>query len=294
MYKISVPASTANLGPGFDCLGLALSLFNDFYVEESDAVSSDLVYNAYIRVLSLREKRSGQKASSHGLSLKIDTGVPVSRGLGSSATCIIAGVIAGNLLHPELSERLSVEELFRECTAMEGHPDNVAPALFGGLRASMMTEECPVSVALPLHERFRFCVLIPDYEVSTLEARSILPESYSRKDVVSALSHTVLLSRALGCGEPELLHLSAQDCIHEPYRKTLIPGFEEMKVACEKAGAHSFLISGSGSTCLAIFSNDAFIGNLKEQLKDMKQAAIWTVREVEPVFTSCLDLVEKV
>lgn len=294
MYKISVPASTANLGPGFDCLGLALSLFNDFYVEESDAVTSNLVYNAYIRVLSLREKLSGQKARSHGLSLKIDTGVPVSRGLGSSATCIIAGAIAGNLLHSELSVKLTAEELFRECTDLEGHPDNVAPALFGGLRASMMTEEGPVSVALKLHENFRFAVLIPDYEVSTQEARSILPESYSRKDAVSALSHAVLLSSAFGCGDPELLRLSAQDCIHEPYRKRLIPGFDEMKAACEKAGAHSFLISGSGSTCLAIYSGEGFMENLKVQLKEMKCSAIWTVKEVQPVFTSCLDLVEEV
>ncbi|MGN0170854.1 MAG: homoserine kinase [Lachnospiraceae bacterium] len=294
MYKISVPASTANLGPGFDCLGLALSLYNDFYVEESDAITSNLVYNAYIRVLSLRERLSGQKASSHGLSLKIDTGVPVSRGLGSSATCIIAGAIAGNLLHPELSVKLTPEELFKECSDMEGHPDNVAPALFGGLRASMMTEQGPVSVELKLHKNFHFTVLIPDYEVSTQEARSILPEKYSRKDTVSALSHAVLLSSAFGCGNPELLSLSAQDCIHEPYRKQLIPGFDEMKAACEKAGGCSFLISGSGSTCLAIWTNEDFMENLKLQLKEMKRSVIWTVKEVQPVFASCLDLVEEV
>lgn len=293
MYKISVPASTANLGPGFDCLGLALSLFNDFYVEEADAVATNLVYDAYIRVLSLREQLSGQRAASHGLSLKIDTGVPVSRGLGSSATCIIAGAIAGNLLHPELPVTLTPEELFRECTEMEGHPDNIAPALFGGLRASMMTEQGPVSVALKLHEAFHFAVLIPDYEVSTQEARSILPDRYSRKDTVSALSHAVLMSSALGSGNPQLLSLSAQDCIHEPYRKQLIPGFEGMKAACEKAGSCSFLISGSGSTCLAIFCNEDFMENLKGELKEMKQAAIWTVKEVRPVMTSCLDLVEK-
>lgn len=294
MYKISVPASTANLGPGFDCMGLALSLYNDFYVEESDAVTSNLVYNAYNRVLSLREKLAGKKASSHGLSLKIDTGVPVSRGLGSSATCIIAGAIAGNLLHPEIPVKLTPEELFRECTEMEGHPDNVAPALFGGLRASMMTDLGPVSVELKLHENFHFTVLIPDYEVSTQEARSILPDTYSRKDAVSALSHAVLLSSAFGSGNPELLSLSAQDCIHEPYRKQLIPGFDEMKEACIKAGACCFLISGSGSTCLAIWSNEDFMEKLSLELKERKRSMVWTVKEVQPVFASCLDLVEEV
>ncbi len=180
-YTVTVPASTANIGPGFDALGLALSLYAKFTFEEHtenvvtgcpEAFRNDdnLVLQVFRRVY----EHVGRVAPK--VKLHIDSTVPVERGLGSSSTCIVAGAAAANAM---MGRPLSNDELFQICTAIEGHPDNVAPALFGGLAASFMNGDKAIHMPINTDPAWRFVTIIPDFPVKTHEARQILPKSLS-------------------------------------------------------------------------------------------------------------------
>ncbi len=179
---IRVPATTANLGPGFDAFGCALSLYTDVTFTETQepgltitgcdaafAGPDNLAYTAYCAVLaSLNEEVVG-------VQIHIDAHIPICRGLGSSAALLVAGAMGANILH---GNRLSTQGLLNITNAMEGHPDNLAPAFYGGLTASMVEGGLPVTVNFPLHPGWQFLALVPDFDLPTSKARSVLPEQY--------------------------------------------------------------------------------------------------------------------
>lgn len=277
MVKLRVPATSANVGPGFDCLGIAWNIYNTFDVELSDKDELTGVKAKYNNPdnLFLQAYHAGCEAAGIHDFIKADfrTGIPVSRGLGSSAALIVGGLLSASLLHDNC---LSKEEIFALAAKMEGHPDNVAPAVFGGMTACTKTSDGFCHTSLPLHEDWCFTAFIPDFEVSTEQARNILPCSYPRETAVNNGAKGILLCDALRTGNMELLAAAATDEIHEPYRKTLIPGFDELKEIVTKDSGGVLLISGSGSTCLSIakhrLSADAAIKihNMKWEIKDVR------------------------
>ena len=278
MIKIKVPATSANLGVGFDTLGVALNIYNTFYVEESDKLIIEGVDEKYCNsdnlfVVAFNETLKRLNVSMN-VYVKMESDIPISRGLGSSASLIVAGSLAANILNNNM---LSMEEIFDICTKLEGHPDNIAPALFGGFTASLLHNDKPYTRKIKVNDKFRFTVLIPDFEVSTHNARTVLPKSISLSDAVSNMSNIVALCFALQDGDSNMLTISNNDKIHEPYRKSLINEFDIVKKECLKNGAFTFMISGSGSTCLAI-SEDK---NLSKKINTTKLSNKWQIIDCE-------------
>lgn len=259
--KVRVPASSANLGPGFDCYGIAWQLYNELDFELSDRLEitgcdgrycneDNLAYTAYKAVLA----RCGVK--SEGLRIKFGKSqIPISRGLGYSSSVLVAGVIAANELH---GLHLSRDELLDVATVLEGHPDNVAPALFGGLSASAVVEGKPVTVPFPLSDKLHFTALVPPFELPTAQARGVLPMSVPREDAIFNVARGALLLSALGSGDIELLRLSMEDRLHQPYRIPLIPGYDVARGLAYSCGAAAVCISGAGSTLLCISDKPDF------------------------------------
>ena len=251
---IRVPATTANLGPGFDAFGCALSLYTDVTFEETDdgleitgcpeefTGPDNLAYTSYCAVLtSMNEEVRGVK-------IHIDAHIPVCRGLGSSAALLVAGAMGANILR---GNKLSTQGLLNITNAMEGHPDNLAPAFFGGLTASMVDGGLPVCVSFPLHPDWEFLALVPEFDLPTKLARSVLPEQVSRADAIYNVSHGALVLKALELGDEKLLRTAMQDKLHQNYRKKLIPDFEKIEALARSVGC-AFCLSGAGPTLLCI------------------------------------------
>lgn len=281
MVKIKVPASTANIGPGFDTLGLALNLYNIYEFEEIEngliiegcpeeyQNENNLVYKSFMVVA----KEVGKEIK--GLKIKMKTNIPVSRGLGSSSACIVGGVFGANAL---LDGDLSKDELYRTAVKIEGHPDNITPAVFGGLTASMVEEGIPYYVNYDIDSDIKFCALIPDFETSTAEARKLLPEKVTYKDAIFNVSRTAVLLKAFENGDFDLINVSLKDRLHQQYRKILIHEFDEVEKICLNNESVSVFVSGSGPTIMNIIRNDEFGDLIKEDLKSLKYN--WKVIEL--------------
>jgi homoserine kinase len=274
MPRYRVPASTTNLGPGFDCLGMALQLYNEVAVEPAEALAitvegdgaatlprdeSNLVYQAISRVHAAR----GQPAPS--VALHLVNRIPLRRGLGSSAAAVVGGLVAGNAL---LSNSLPASEIDRLAVAMEGHPDNVVPALRGGLTLAAVVDDQVAATRLAPPPALRAVVAIPDLEVATSDARAVLPKEISRADAIFNLSRTAFVVAALATGDLGPLAWAMEDRLHQPYRAALIPGLLETIRAAREAGAVGASLSGAGSTILALATErfDAIAGAMQETL----------------------------
>ena len=266
---IRVPATTANLGPGFDAFGCALSLYTDVTFEETDSGleitgcdeaytgPDNLAYTAYCAVLaSLNEE-------IRGIKIHIDAHIPICRGLGSSAALLVAGAMGANVLR---GSRLSTQGLLNITNAMEGHPDNLAPAFYGGLTASMVDNGLPVTVSFPLHPSWEFLALMPDFDLPTTLARSVLPEQVSRADAIYNISHGALVLKALELGDEKLLRTAMQDRLHQNYRKHLIPDFEKIQALARTTGA-AFCLSGAGPTLLCLTRDPQLAEKLEKRMK---------------------------
>jgi homoserine kinase len=262
--SVRVPATTANIGPGFDCLGAALTLYNEFWVErlpdgspltievtgvDAERVTTDATNLAYRSFLKVYQEL-GQTPPA--VKVAIALGVPLARGLGSSATAIVGGLMTANVL---AGSPLSDDAVMQLAIAIEGHPDNVVPALRGGCVLSAGGERWTIC-DVPWHEAIVPIVAIPDFELSTAEARRVLPQSYSRADAIFNMAHLGLLLRGLETGQGEWLHSALDDRIHQPYRKTLIAGYDAVRQAALDSGAYGMVISGAGPTLLALASPD--------------------------------------
>jgi len=252
---VRVPASSANLGPGFDCLGLAVNLYLQvscttdaitLRIESSDPDVStgpdNLIYRALARVF----EASGQAVPP--VHLSIANGIPLSRGLGSSAAAIAAGLMLGNTLAGDAADK---HGLLRLGLPLEGHPDNLAPALFGGLRVSSVVGEDVVSLPFALARAPRIVLFIPDFVMSTFEARRVLPESIPRADAVFNTCRTSLLLAALAAGDFPALRWAMEDRLHQPYRSAIFPALPSLIQAALAAGAAGAALSGAGSTVIA-------------------------------------------
>ena len=280
---VRVPASSANLGPGFDSFGIAWKLYNeiDFQIAEETVISGcpeayanrdNLALRGYRRVL----KRCG--IDDREVAIRFGrTSIPVSRGLGSSAALIAAGVTAANALH-DLG--LSREELLLLATDVEGHPDNVAPALFGGLTVSCMEGGEAISRRFPVSSSLRFAALIPPFELSTALARSVLPQEVPFADAVFNISRAALLLRALEDGDGELLSVAMQDRLHQPFRSKLIDGYKTARIEAQECGALGICISGAGSTLLCVADRDDFVSRMETAIE--LSLPSWEVQELIP------------
>ncbi len=256
--NITVPATTANLGAGFDCIGAALTLYNQFKFTRIDSgfsisvtgleaqkVSTDesnLAYQSFVKFY----EHQGEKTPPVHIEIKLE--VPLARGLGSSATAIVGGLMGANHL---AGLPLSQDEIMDLAIAIEGHPDNVVPALLGGCRLAASGDNWAIC-DVPWHESIVPVVAIPNFELSTAEARRVLPQQVSRADAIFNTAHLGLLVRALQTGRADWLKVALQDKLHQPYRQALIHGFENVQTAAIEAGALGLVISGAGPTLLAI------------------------------------------
>ncbi len=278
---VTVPATCANLGPGFDCVALALDLRNTFAVSvrpharggaepgdcqvELAATRDDTpdlaaietgADNLFCRAFALVCER--MKITPPDLRVRIDAQVPPSRGLGSSATAVVGGLLAANTL---LGQPLSLAELLPLAVACEpgGHADNVAAALHGGLVVTGADEQGAgvLSLPLPVPDALRAVVFIPDMPMSTVAGRALLPERYARGDVTFNLSRVALLLGALQTGRYDALGAAMADRVHQPYRERIFPALPALVAAARAAGAHGACLSGGGSSVLALVSADA-------------------------------------
>ena len=227
--RVRVPATSANLGPGFDALGLALALYNEVTLEEADRVSvavegegsgrlDEGAKNVVARGVVLAFEVAGR--AFRGARVGCVNRIPLSRGLGSSAAAWVGGLVAANAL---MGEPLDRDALLAAATRAEGHPDNVAAAILGGLAVSCADGPRVTAVSLPVPREIEWVVLVPETESSTREARAVLPESVPRADAIFNVQRVSLLLAALGAGRADLLAQAMQDRLHQPYRLRLFP-----------------------------------------------------------------------
>lgn len=284
MNKITVrvPATTANIGPGFDSMGCALALYN--YITCKVLPAGKLVITGCpepyqneenLAVQGYRAVLSRLGLPNEGLSLNIRAEIPVCRGLGSSAALIAGGAAAANLLH---GSPLPPAELLEVTNEIEGHPDNLAPAIYGGLTASLVEDGKPRTVKLPLSPTLRWVAAIPDFELSTHLARAVLPKEVAFVDAVYNASHVAVLVGALGRGDRELIAMALRDRLHQPYRESLIPEYGKVKAAAEQCGAIAFCISGAGPTLLALTDEASFAAQFAEKCKRLEHR--WNIMEL--------------
>ncbi len=253
-----VPASTTNLGPGFDVLGLALQLYSSVSLEEIDTGTQIEVVGVDVDKLAPNENniayraaklvfdRSGYKPT--GLRLVLTNGIPAIRGLGGSGTAILGGLLTANAV---CNEPFSRSELLDFAAEFEGHPDNVAASLLGGLVISMMQGNHVDSIRLDCSADLRVVVAIPDFSLSTKAARRVLPQTVDFADAIHNVSRSSMLVAAIATGRLEMLPLAMADRLHQPYRIPLIPGFEDVAKSAMDAGALSVALSGAGPSIAA-------------------------------------------
>ena len=259
---VKVPATSANLGPGFDTLGLALARYDELDVEVIDAGLDIEVHGVGEGEVPLDESHLVVRAIAHTLAryglalpplrLVAHNSIPHGRGLGSSGAAIVAGVMAAKgLLEPEIE--ISPDELLDLATELEGHPDNVAPALFGGLTIAWTTSEGPRHKKLMVHRGVSPLVFVPEHEMSTALARSLQPESVPHEDAVFNVSRSALLVAAL-IQSPELLLAATEDKLHQSYRAEAMPETDRLIRALRAAG-HPAVVSGAGPSVLVLASD---------------------------------------
>ena len=291
--RVIVPATSANCGPGFDVLGAACNLYNEFTYELTErgfelevtgegsgrlhASGKNLAFLAFFRLWNeLTDRRyTGLKVTMHNR-------IPLSRGLGSSSTAIVAGLMAANYL---TGSTLTRQQLVDYATEIEGHPDNVAPALLGGFTVSYMSHGKAASLRFVPKKPLSFIAAVPAEPLSTARARQAIPEMVSHKDAVFNAGRSALLVSALLTGEYKFLPDALEDRLHQPYRMPLINGTQAVFKAARNAGAYGAIISGAGSTLMAYAAADAdseAIGRAMQQaFEKAGQQAVYHVLKLD-------------
>ncbi|MDF9837632.1 MULTISPECIES: homoserine kinase [unclassified Breznakia] len=271
MVKIRVPATSANVGVGFDCLGIALNLYTYFTFEETSEFKitgtdlkfqnkRNLVYTSFMKTLEILGKTVQE------IAIHMDSNVPVSRGLGSSATCVVGGVLGAYALTNTPIDKKKILDI---CTAIEGHPDNVAPAIYGGLIASYQSEDEVYSVSYNIDERFLFLAMIPDFETRTKDARKVLPDVLPYATAVRNSAKLSVVLKGFETYDINILKNAMKDEIHEPYRKALIHEYQQVKELCETIESVCFYISGSGSTLMNVIEHEALVPAFEKELSKL-------------------------
>jgi homoserine kinase len=264
-----VPATIANLGPGFDCLGLAVGLWLEARAEP--ALEDVFVYNndtsmfdsSNLLHVGWREAFSAAGRVAPKVRLICDNPIPLARGLGSSSAALVGGAA---LADAAMGSALGRDGVLAVCARLEGHPDNVAPAVLGGLTASAMQQDKPLSVGLELPSAWRVLVAVPAFELETKKARAALPESYSRSNVVFTASRTALWVAAASSGRFELLREACRDVLHQPFRAAFVPGLIETIDAALESGAIAAFLAGAGPSLAAIAEPNS-VSSVKKALE---------------------------
>jgi homoserine kinase len=257
---VQVPATSANLGPGFDCLGLALTIYlrvscqtssEGLRISANDPDIATDASNLVFRAMEAVFRAAGEPTAE--VELRIDNSIPLSRGLGSSSAAIIAGVMLANTVLGEPFDRSRLLDL---ALPLEGHPDNIAPALFGGLVVSGLAEAGVLTVPVRLARAPRIVLFIPDFVMSTAAARRVLPDSVPRTDAIFNTCRSSLLVAALASGDFSVLRWAMDDRLHQPYRSAIFPALPKLIQAALEAGAAGCAMSGAGSTVIAFCDGD--------------------------------------
>lgn len=296
MIKVRIPATTANMGPGFDTFGMALEFYNEiefteieegfeFYIEGNDTdipIEENLIINSLLKIL--RKYNYDIRGFKINIS-KCD--IPLSRGMGSSSSCIIGALVAANAL---LGHKLSKEDIINEATEIEGHPDNVVPAYLGGMVISTMNDDKVIYSSVHIPESLRMVVMIPNFKTSTEEAREVLPTSYNIEDCIFNISRAAVLVNTLNNNELDKLRIAMQDRIHQDYRKKLINNSDVIFNKSEELGALAEFVSGSGSTLMSIIHKDntEFVDKMKEFLSGLDDE--WEIHLLKPDFRGAIVL----
>lgn len=277
--RIQVPATSANLGVGFDVMGLALDLVATFTFQDSDELriggclerycnDQNLVWASYRQACAMLD------VDARTLAIDIESPLPLSGGLGSSSTCVVAGVVAAQLLSGRPFDRALALDM---ATTIEGHPDNVAPAVYGGLTSSFVEAGTTCAAVMPVGDNLRFVAMAPPYEVHTDQARRALPEEVPLQTAVWQMGRCVAVADALERGDAALLAKACHDKLHEPHRRLLIPDYDLLRTSSLQAGACAFVISGSGSTMLAVADGDE-VANRIEKAIETSVEGLWVRR----------------
>lgn len=270
-----IPASTTNLGPGFDVLGLALQLYSTVSLEITDNGTEVIVsgvdvekipstpdHIAFQAVKSIFD-RTGEQLPN-GLKLTIANGIPAIRGLGGSGTAILGGLLTANVL---CGNPFSRPELLNFASALEGHPDNVAASMHGGLVISVKENDNIHTIQIPCAPALHVVLAIPEFTLSTKKARDILPKTVDFADAIYNISRSSLLVASIATGKLDMLSMAMNDSLHQPYRSTLIPGFADVVTSARSAGALSIALSGAGPTIAAYC-----LDNMQEVGTQMQEA----------------------
>lgn len=261
--KVRIPGTTANCGPGFDTIGMACTIYNDLELtlsltgpveilvtgEGSNSLPKD---DRNIVLRAVRKVLSAVNSPYQGIRLIMNNNIPLSRGLGSSAAAIVGGLVAANAA---TGYTLGNDIILNMATEIEGHPDNVAPALFGGIAVSVANGKEVHCLHFAPVSPLSMIIAVPEFTLSTHRARSVLPANVSMKDAIFNVSRTAMLVSALCSGKYDYLTCALDDRLHQPYREPLIPGMKAVFAAASAAGALGSVISGAGP-CLIAFAND--------------------------------------
>lgn len=270
-----IPASTTNLGPGFDVLGLALQLYSTVTLEITGEDTEVVVSGVDFEKIPSTPEHSGFKAvetifqrsgipQPKGMRLRIENGIPAIRGLGGSGTAILGGLLTANEL---CDTPFSLSDILDIASEIEGHPDNVAASLYGGMVISVQDGKRIHTIKLDCDPALHLVLAIPEFTLSTQAARDILPDTVKFSDAIYNISRCSLLVASIATGKLDMLALSMKDVLHQPYRSNLIPGFDEVVEAASAAGALSITLSGAGPTVAAFCLN-----NMEIVGKQMKAA----------------------
>ena len=285
---IKVPATSANMGPGFDCAGIALKLYNELWVENIasgiEIISKDhkcipkdesnLIYS------TIKDFYTHEHIEMPGIRIEQKDDIPMTRGLGSSAACVVGGLLAANRLS---GRNYDIERLAQIAAEIEGHPDNSNPAIFGSMIISAMYEKGMQYVRINVPENLTFAVMIPDFTLSTKKARAVLPDSYARSQSIFNSSRTGLMVASMMTGKFENLRVAMDDMIHQPYRKSLIRGYDTVFDAARKSGSIAEYLSGAGPTLMALITDDkveSFEKNMNLILESLPDQ--WELRLLKP------------
>lgn len=250
--EVTVPASSANLGPGFDCLGLSVGLElkvraspapRDRFEYRGDGTIGDTPDNLVHRGFRAAWQAAGREAPP--VLLEVDNPIPLARGLGSSSAALVAGALLGDAAS---GGALGPEGVFQLTAGLEGHPDNVAPALYGGLAVCARDDATWLTRILPWPPSWRLLFGVPAFRIRTEDARAVLPERIPRAEAVLTASRVSLWPLAVLRDEPELLRFASRDVTHEPYRHHLLPGFVSAQAELRETGAWAAYLSGAGPT----------------------------------------------
>lgn len=274
MVEIQVPATSANLGSGFDCAGIALSLYNRVSMEEWDGILVESADGAPVPVgednlvaSTVKKLYKTVGKTFRGVHMIQQSDIPQARGLGSSSACIAAGLVGANELLGSPMTRQALSDL---AVSMEGHPDNILPAFYGGFIVAAMDGNRTVFTRAEMKDDLLFAAFVPPFEMKTSFARKILPQTLSLTDAVFNMSRTALLTAAFVTGDYTHLKTAMQDKLHQQHRLPLITGAEELMALSESLGALASYLSGAGSTILSVIekSNEEFFEKAAAALQE--------------------------